>query len=181
MSEELETGQSAKKTSPVLPPESNGRSPLVVTSSESAAREQSRAWSPSPARKEGGNAKESTSEFASSVHIYINDYIRQADQIAVFLFAAVGATLAFLNTRGVTKLWIKNPTAWSLNEVLAFLAVLGLLASATASLFAVLPRKKGSPTGLVSWRAISKCRSSGEYARLVLGSEPNDLTEAKLQ
>lgn len=120
-------------------------------------------------------------DFASGVHSYINDYIRLADQNAAFLFAAVGATLTFLNSRGVTKLWIKDPVAWSLSEGVAFFAVMGLLASATASAIVLLPRKKGSRTGLVSWGAISKCRSADEYARLVRATEPAQLAEAKLE
>jgi hypothetical protein len=68
-----------------------------------------------------------------------------------------------------------------LSEALAFLAVAGLLVSATASAVVLLPRKKGSRTGLVSWAAISKCRSAAEYARLVLGTELIGLTAATLE
>jgi hypothetical protein len=64
---------------------------------------------------------------------------------------------------------------------LAFLAVVGLLASATALAVVLLPRKKGSGTGLVSWRAVSKCRSAEEYARMVLATAPAGLTEATLE
>jgi hypothetical protein len=45
----------------------------------------------------------------------------------------------------------------------------------------LLPRKKGSRTGLVSWGAIAKCRSAEEYARLVLGTRPTGLAEATLE
>jgi hypothetical protein len=175
---------------PVPPPETSapaaaleGRpeSLVAAAAAERAVGEQGRTRLLSSLPKKDGTTSGSLADFASSVHTCISDYISVVDQNAAFLFAAVGTTLAFLNTKGLTKLWIKNPAEWSLSEALTFLAVAGLLASAAASLFAVLPRKKGSNTGLVFWRSISKCRSADEYARLVLGTEPTELTTAKLQ
>ena len=152
-----------------------------VAASEPVVGITDRAALHSPAGRAELTAPWSAAEFARRVHRYVNGYIRLADRNAAFLFAAVGTTLAFLNARGVTKLWIKSPLTWSVNEALAFLAVAGFLASATASAVVLLPRKKGSPTGLVSWGAVSKCRSAAEYARLVLATEPPGLTEATLE
>jgi hypothetical protein len=181
MGEQPEPVPPPEATAPVAALERRGEPPASVAVSEGAVGEQGKPWPPSSIQKKDGTTNGSFADFASSVHTYINDYISVVDQNAAFLFAAVGTTLAFLNTKGLTKLWIKNPAEWSLSEALTFLAVVGLLASAAASLFAVLPRKKGSNTGLVFWRSISRCRSADEYARLVLGTEPTELTTAKLQ
>ncbi len=191
MSEELGATRSPEGAAGFDPPEAAGEVPLAVVAPETVAGVPERAWlaqlagNPVGCPPAGSPPESATlrrvADFASGVHDYINDSIRQADQNAAFLFAAVGTTLAFLNAKGVTKLWIKNPTTWSLSEGLAVLAVVGLLASATALAVVLLPRKKGSRTGLVSWGAVSKCRSAEEYARLVLGTAPMGLTEAILE
>ena len=155
--------------------------PLPVATPDCVAGTSDQAWSSPSTVKLEPTALRVAADFAEGVHGYINECIKMADQNAAFLFAAVGTTLAFLNARGVTKLWLKNPTTWSLTEGLAFLAVVGFLASATALAVVLLPRKKGSRTGLVSWGAISKCRSAEEYARLVRGTESSGLTEAVLE
>ncbi len=158
-----------------------GEVPGAVAAPEAVGGTPDGGWLASIAGRPESTVLRMASDFASGVHAYINDSIRQADQNAAFLFAAVGTTLAFLNTKGVTKLWIKNPTTWSMSDFLAFLAVIGLLASATALAVVLLPRKKGSRTGLVAWGAVSKCRSADEYARLVLATAPVGLTEATLE
>jgi hypothetical protein len=181
MSEEIRTARSPEGAAVVEACEAVGEVPAAVATPETVVGKANRAWSPALAGKSERTELPRTAHFAGSVHKYIDSYIKLADQNAAFLFAAVGTTLTFLNAKGVTKLWIKNPLTWSLNEALAFLAVIGLLASATASAMVLLPRRKGSPTGLVSWGAIAKCRSAEEYARLVLGTEPTGLTEATLE
>ncbi len=181
MSEDSGVVQSPERMAAVEAAEAASEVVAAVGAAENAGGRPDRTWFSPPVEKLETSLLRSTSEFASGVHSYINDYIRLADQNAAFLFAAVGATLAFLNARGVTKLWIKDPITWSLSEGLAFFAVVGLLASATASAIVLLPRKKGSRTGLVSWGAISKCRSADEYARLVWATEAPKLTEAKLE
>jgi hypothetical protein len=154
---------------------------VSVTPPETMAEKLGRKCPPGGEGTPESTTQRRAAEFSNGVHAYINDYIRMADQNAAFLFAAVGATLAFLNSRGMTKLWIKDPFTWSPTEGLAFLAVLGLLASAAASAIVLVPRKKGSRTGLVSWGAIAKCRSAGEYVRLVRATDPAELTDAKLE
>jgi len=181
MSEELRTARSPESTAVADAGIVGGEVPVEVAAAETIARKPERAWLCLPTGKPEPIALRISADFANRVHHYLNHYIRLADRNAVFLFAAVGTTLAFLNGRGVTKLWIKNPMTWSLSEALAFLAVMSFLASATASATVLLPRKKGSRTGLVSWGAISKCRSADEYARLVLVTEPAGLTEATLE
>ncbi len=166
---------------PVEAPSPGGEVVALATAAPTAVGKADRAWPPGPAGEPESTVWHDVADFASEVHSYISDYIRLADQNAAFLFAAVGATLTFLNSRGVTKLWIKDPLGWSLSEGVAFFAVVGLLASATASAIVLLPRKKGSRTGLVSWGAISKCRSADEYTQLVRATEPGGLTEAKLE
>ncbi len=181
MSEELRIAGSPEGTPVVETPDAASIVPLSAAPAEAVGGTPDRGWLASLAGNPESISLRRVADFASGVHAYVSDSIRLADQNAAFLFAAVGTTLAFLNAKGVTKLWIKNPTTWSLSEGLAFLAVVGLLASATALAVVLLPRKKGSRTGLVSWGAVSKCRSAEEYARLVLGTGPTGLTEATLQ
>lgn len=181
MSEELGSTRLPERTAVVEGSDAAGEAPVAVATPEAVGGTTDRAWLSSLAGNPESAALRRVADFASGVHGYINDSIRLADQNAAFLFAAVSTTLAFLNAKGVTKLWIKNPFTWSLSEGLAFLAVVGLLASATALAVVLLPRKKGSRTGLVSWGAVSKCRSAEEYARLVLGTGPTGLTEATLE
>ncbi len=181
MSEELRITRLGGGTAVLETPSEASEVPMAEAIPETAATKPERTGPPTPAGHAEVGTLRSAADFATRVHGYITDFIRVADQDAAFLFAAVGTTLAFLNARGVTKLWIKNPTTWSVTDGLAFLAVMGFLASATAAAVVLLPRKKGSRTGLVSWGAISKCRSAEEYARLVLGTEPTGLAEATLE
>jgi len=182
MSEQLKPAQSPEKTPSAIPVEVGGKSLVAATPPvATAAEEKGKSWSPMPTKTEVPVGDETTTVFTSSVHAYINDYIKFADQKAAFVFAAVAAMLALLQKNSVTKIWIKSPAMWSLTEALAACAVVSLLVSAAASLLVVLPRKKGSPTGMVFWGAISKCRSAEEYASLVRAMEPAQLTKARLQ
>ena len=181
MSEELRVAPTPELAAVVEACKSAVETPAPVAERETGARSPELVWSPTPEGEPEETILRSTEAFAARVHRYVNGCIRLADRNAAFLFAAVGATLAFLNARGATKLWIKSPFDWSLSETLAFLAVMGFLASATASAVVLLPRKKGSRTGLVFWGAISKCRSAEEYARLVVGQQPTGLAEATLE
>jgi len=127
-----------------------------------------------------GTPNETTSSFASDVHGYLNEYIRFADQKAAFIFTAVATMLAFLHGKGITKLWLKDPRAWSFADALAFVAIFGLVVGAITAVIVVLPRRKGSPTGFIFWRSIARFHSAKEYADQVLAAQAADLTNAKL-
>ncbi len=93
--------------------------------------------------------------------------------------AAAGSMLAYLETKGVTKLWMKTPSSWSLGDGIAFVAVMGLVLGSVCSLGVVVPRFGGPPSGIIFWKAIARFPSSKDYSDAVTASA-DSLIEAKL-
>ena len=118
--------------------------------------------------------------FGERTHSYLWANVVLADQKAVFLFAGLAATLAFLHEKDITRRWLANPTSWRVEEWLAFLAVAGLVGGAAIALLVVLPRFSGSKRGLVYWQAIAGFEDATSYARHVRGLRAGDLQEAVL-
>lgn len=119
--------------------------------------------------------------FASDVHKSLRESIVFSDQKAAFLFTAVIAVLAYLHEKGVTQQWLSDPRNWLLADVLAFLAVLGLVIGAICALSVVLPRFRGSAHGLIFWNTIASFPSREEYADRVIKLGASELTQAKLE
>jgi hypothetical protein len=121
--------------------------------------------------------------FVSDTQAHLRDSINLADQKAGFLFATVTAVLAYLHTSGGTQRWLTalRQGGWGVGEVLASLAVLGLVAGAVCALFVVVPRIRGTVRGVVASWAIARFASPRDYVEEVLATEPEALTRAKLE
>ena len=119
--------------------------------------------------------------FTDTLHEYILDQILLADQKATFLFAAVSTMLAYLHSKGITKLWIKDPRQWLFSETLVFVAVAGLFFGALASFLVIVPRLRGAPRGIIFWKSISLFESRREYVEHILSIAPRMLISVKLE
>lgn len=128
-----------------------------------------------------GKEQEIKLKFAEETHLYVRDYIRQADQKATFLFAGSGTLLAYLNSISVAQSWISNPKTWGLLDVLSFFATSGLMLGAACCAFIITPRLSGSKRGLVFFSAIQEYESPTEYAIELNSKKPIELCEAKLK
>jgi hypothetical protein len=119
--------------------------------------------------------------FASDVHNHVWTNLVYAEQKSAFLFAAITGVLAYLHSRGATRRWFVGFHQWRLPELLAFLAVFGLVFAGFCVILVVLPRLKGSSTGIVYWKAIASFPSASDYSDRVINSEPGHLDRAKLE
>jgi hypothetical protein len=120
-------------------------------------------------------------KFVEETHQYIREYIRIADQKATFFFAGITALLAYLHSLGITNRWITKPTNWDIVDILSFLATVGLVLSALTFIATVIPRLKGSKSGLIFFAAIREYESSQHYISEIMKQNLSDLCEAKLK
>jgi len=118
---------------------------------------------------------------AEEEHQYLREYIRNADQKAVFFFTVFSGLLAFLYSHQVSSRWLKSLSSWNMLDFVAFLSMTGLALSAALFLWVVIPRLKGSTRGLIFFRAIATYENSDEYVADMLRSSPVDLIRAKLK
>lgn len=119
-------------------------------------------------------------EFASFAHEQVREYIQLADQKAAFLFGAGSALLAFLHSQKASTAWIVAPREWGLRELLSFLSAVGLVTALAIAASVVFPRTHGATSNLLSWVAISKRRSAGEFSREVREAKPEMLAASVL-
>ena len=101
-------------------------------------------------------------KFAEETHQYVREYIRQADQKAVFFFAGATALIAFLYNASLIQRWIKYPTQWNFVDMISFIATVGLSFSALSCLATVFPSLKGSKRGHVFFGAVAEFESRRE-------------------
>lgn len=127
-----------------------------------------------------GKTTEFQWKFAEETHQYVREYIRQADQKAVFFFAGATALIAFLYKANLVHTWVKLPTQWVFVDMLSFIATVGLAVSALSCLATVFPRLKGSKRGHVFFGAVAEFESRKDYATDVLQRDIGELIEAKL-
>lgn len=120
-------------------------------------------------------------KFAEDTHQYVREYIRLADQKAIFFFAGATALLAYLHKVGLTNVWLNSPISWKLLNMLAFVATTSLVLCAVACLATVLPRLEGTKRGVIFFAAIFEYETSNEYASDVMKKSPSELCEAKLK
>lgn len=144
-----------------------------------------RFWLASPIDKETLRGQQvvsgSHAKFADEAHVYLREYIRNADQKATFFFATLTAILAFLNSQNTPARWLKDVRSWSFVDFLGFLSMFGLAAGAITLLAVVFPRLRGSRRGILFFGAIAECDSSGHYVADVLARSGDDLVLAKLE
>lgn len=181
MSADQQNAQAPQGPTPEIPSEVQGKS-LVPTSLPPGGKAEPKDEPRSRRRtkEEITKSTETPAMFASDVHKYIREYIQLADQKAAFLFAAVAAMLAYLHGKGVTKLWLKDPRQWGLQDCVAFACVAGLVIGAVAAICSIVPRLQGAARGIFFWKAITLFESAKDYSDEVLTTEPTKLTKAKL-
>lgn len=118
-------------------------------------------------------------KFAEETHQYVRDYIRQADQKAIFLFAGASSLLAYLNSLSITSQWISNPKIWGIVEVLSFVTTFSLIAGCAFCAGTVMPRLNGPKRGLIFFNAICEYQSATEYAGDAISRRLTQLCDEK--
>lgn len=123
-------------------------------------------------------------DFAVDESTYLREFIALADQKAGFLFAVVAGMLAYLNSQQVAKLWMIDLGEWRLPHILAFVATVGLGASAFCCLKVIWPRlwTRSTPKGVIYWESIVETSLNGtEYADEVFNLTDTKIARAKLE
>ena len=115
----------------------------------------------SPPSSADADARE---RFAESVHQYVREYIRFADQKATFLFTGATALLAFLYKNEVSVRWLKPVMQWNILDTVAFIAMMALALGVFLALLVVIPRTPGSRRGFLFWEAIAEYDSGRQYS-----------------
>ena len=177
-----ETPQSERGTGWSLPTPPELQQPLAEPPSTTAVADTSLATEKSLAAAPRTAAiGESHAKFSDEVHNYVREFIRNADQKAMFFFAALTTILAFLNAQNVPNRWLKDVRRWSFVDALGFVSMLGLAVGAGILLAVVFPRLRGSRRGILFFNAIAKYDNSAEYTEDVLTRPADYLIRAKLQ
>lgn len=127
-----------------------------------------------------GNAV-SCERFAESVHQYVREYIRLADQKAAFLFTGATALLAFLYKNDGSARWLKPIMQWNILDTITFLAMTGLALGVLLALLVVTPRTSGSRRGYLFWEAIAEYDSARQYADEVMQLTSATLVQVKAE
>jgi hypothetical protein len=102
--------------------------------------------------------------FAESVHQYVREYIRLADQKAAFLFTGATALLAFLYKNGVSARWLKPVMQWNILDTVTFVAMTTLALGVLLALLVVIPRTSGSRRGFLFWEAVAEYDTGRQYS-----------------
>jgi hypothetical protein len=114
--------------------------------------------------------------FALNNHKYINDYIRFADQKAIFLFGITTAFLAFFFTHGLHKTCLKSIFAWTAVDVLYAAAILLLFISSIFSFWVMRPHLKSmKEKGFIYWETVIRHDTAAEYVESVCGLNDQSL------
>ena len=119
-------------------------------------------------------------KFSEETHRYVREYIKMADQKAIFFFAGSTAILAYLSSEDIIKVWLKSPMLWVFIDMLSFVATIGLATSALFSIATVFPRIRGSRRGIVFFGGIAECTDEKEYVIEVTRHSVVGLLERKL-
>ena len=124
---------------------------------------------------------EARTQFIGTVHEYIRDNIKLADQKATFFFTGATALLAFLYRNDVSSRWLKPPMEWNLLDMAAFLAMVALAVGAFLALLVVIPRTPGSRRGFIFWEAIAEYDNGREYSDDLSVLSPATLFQLKAE
>lgn len=122
-----------------------------------------------------------TYKFATDSHDYMREYIRNADQKAIFYFSICSALLGFEHVQSWSARWTKSPTTWSIVDLASFVAMVGLALAAACFLFTVMPRLGGSPRGLIFFKAVANYSSADQYISDIVKRQERDLAAEKLR
>ena len=121
------------------------------------------------------------SEFARHVHLYIQEYIRLADQKAAFIFLFVSALLAFLYNKDLHVGWLRHPQHWSALDLFALLSMASLFTALTFAVLVVMPRLAKSHVGYVFFKSIKEFESASEYATSIAQKDDKQLVMSILR
>jgi hypothetical protein len=127
------------------------------------------------------NAPAATTKFAGESHEYIREYIRNADQKAIFYFSVCSALLAFEHTQNWARHWIRPPSSWSAMDLVTCASMIGLAVAAACFLYVVIPRLGGSPRGLIFFKSVATYTNAEEYVSDVVKRSEADLMAEKLR
>jgi len=103
-------------------------------------------------------------EFARHVHGYLSGYVALADQKAAFVFAFSVAVLGLVHGGAAIEHIAKLASDQSAINIIATIAVLGLVAALAFSAGTIWPRTRGASDGLIFWKAIRGHTSAADYA-----------------
>jgi hypothetical protein len=123
---------------------------------------------------------ETYAHFAGSIHEYIREYIRVADQKAAFVFTISAAVLGFIFKDAKPQHWLFLGK-WTPGNFVAFASIVLLAVGCVTSIRAVIPRLGGARSGFVFWNAIAERPSGDRYAAQVLKLSSSELIVAKLE
>lgn len=129
----------------------------------------------------GRPAIAATIKFAAESHEYVREYIRNADQKAIFYFSVCSALLAFEHTQNWGYRWMKSPSVWTAADLVTFVAMITLALAASLFLWTVLPRLGGSPRGVIFFKAIVGFNNVDDYVADVVRRPETDLATEKLR
>jgi hypothetical protein len=132
----------------------------------------------SPERVAG--ADETHAQFAESVHSYIREYIRVADQKAAFVFTISAAVLGFVFKDAKPQRWLFLGR-WPAGNLVVLASIILLSLSCILSIGVVIPRLRGPRSGFVFWNAIAERPSGDQYATEILKLSSLELIRVKLE
>ncbi|MGF6711186.1 hypothetical protein QFZ41_002150 [Luteibacter sp. W1I16] len=127
------------------------------------------------------NVPAAATKFAGESHEYIREYIRNADQKAIFYFSVCSALLAFEHTQNWAQHWLRPSSTWSAMDLITCASMIGLAVSAACFLYVVIPRLGGSPRGLIFFKSVATYTNAEEYVSDVVKRSEADLTSEKLR
>lgn len=163
-SEQPDAQAAPDKSAPGLPvPPAITREPLPTPTggAETVSDKQQPTSPASAALLDDAEARE---RFTESVHQYVREYIRLADQKAAFLFTGATALLAFLYKNGVSARWLKPVMQWNILDTVTFVAMTALALGVLLALLVVIPRTSGSKRGYLFWEAIAEYDTGRQYS-----------------
>ncbi|WP_175727376.1 Pycsar system effector family protein [Burkholderia ambifaria] len=129
----------------------------------------------------GGAASPPTYKFAHESHEYMREYIRNADQKAIFYFSICSTFLGFEHLQSWAARWTKWPTTWSMVDFASFVSMVGLALAAVSFLFSVMPRLGGSPRGFIFFKSVANYSNADQYISDIVKRQESDLAAEKLR
>ncbi|WP_146045008.1 MULTISPECIES: Pycsar system effector family protein [Burkholderia] len=129
----------------------------------------------------GEVASPPTYKFAHESHEYMREYIRNADQKAIFYFSICSTLLGFEHIQSWAARWTKWPATWSMVDFISFVAMVGLALAAVCFLFAVVPRLGGSPRGFIFFKSVANYSNADQYISDIVKRQESDLAAEKLR
>lgn len=122
-----------------------------------------------------------TYKFSNESHEYMREYIRHADQKAMFYFSICSALLGFEHIQSWAARWTKLPTTWSMVDFASFISMVGLAVAAAYFLFTVVPRLGGSPRGFIFFKSVANYSTADQYISEIVKKQESELAAEKLR